>query len=90
MVQNRPRQTDDDREVISYETLIEGRLVLVAIDRVTIEVWLGRETTSSEERLALVNQDMRLLSRCAKEALKDAPDASGIMLKIDHLPKRDH
>jgi hypothetical protein len=87
-VQNQPRQSGDDREVISYETLIAGKPVLVAIDRETIEDWLGRETTSSEERLALVNREMLVLSRCATEALRDAPDASGIMLKIDHLPKR--
>ncbi len=89
MTTNEPRQSTDDREVISYETLIGGRLVLVAIDRETIEDWLGAQTTTSAERLALVNREMPLLNRCAGEALRDAPDATGIMLKLDHLPKRD-
>ena len=83
-----PRHSTDDREVISYETMVAGRPILIAIDRETIEDWLGVETTTPEERLALVNSEMAVLTRCAVEALRNAPDASGIMLKVEHLPSR--
>lgn len=80
-----PRHSTDDREVISYETMVGNRPILIAIDRETIEDWLSLETTP-EERLALVNREMPVLTRCAIEALRDAPDAAGIMLKLEHLP----
>ena len=83
-----PRHSTDGREVTSYETMVANRPILIAIDRETIEDWLGVETTTPEERLALVNQEMPVLTRCAAEALRNAPDASGIMLKLEHLPSR--
>jgi hypothetical protein len=65
------------------------RPILIAMGRETIEDWLGVETSTPEERLALVDQEMPVLTRCAVEALRSSPTAAGIMLKVEHLPNRD-
>ncbi|MEO7411613.1 MAG: hypothetical protein ABIU10_09930 [Sphingomicrobium sp.] len=88
MTLNQPLQSSDDREVISYEAMIGGNRVLIAIDRETIEDHLGIETTTSEERLSFVNENMPVLTRCAAERLRGAPDATGIMLNTEDLPTR--
>jgi len=88
MTLNQPRNSADDREVISYEAMVNGNVVLIAIARETIEDHLGAETTTPEERLEFVNANMAVLTRCAAEKLRGAPDATGIMLKAEHLPAR--
>ena len=80
-----PEQTDDDREVSCFETLIDGRVILVGIDREAIEDHLGSETTTASERLDFVNQNIAMLGKSAAKKLRHAPDATGAMLAVEDL-----
>ena len=83
--------TSDDptelNETLSWNATIFGRPVRVSIARETIEDYLGAETTTPEERRKFVVHRRRVLDHCAAEALRNAPDASGIVLKLEDLPK---
>ena len=85
---NDPRHTRDDREVITYEAMANDKQILIAIDRETIDDYLGARTLKGDERLAWVKENMAMLTRCAGEKLRHTPDVTGVMLGIDDLPAR--
>ena len=86
MTFNQPRASSVDREVITYETEVGGRILLIGIDRETIEDYLRLDTSSTAERMAFVNSSMPMLTRCAADKLRLVRDAMGTMLSIDDLP----
>ncbi len=88
MALNKPRQSTDGSEAIYYEALVAEKMLLIAITRETIEDYLQVETTTPEERLAYVNENLELLTACAAEKVNDVPDATVVMLYCDDLPPR--
>ncbi|CAA9294753.1 MAG: hypothetical protein AVDCRST_MAG93-4172 [uncultured Chloroflexia bacterium] len=82
---NEPRHDGDNPDGIIWAASIRGKVVEVAMDRETIEDWLVLETSSPEERLRCVAQNVSMLSRCAAARLRAAPDATNIQLWIEDL-----
>jgi hypothetical protein len=83
MALNEPRHTSSD--LVSWNASIRGKDVRVTIDRNTIEDWLVLETSTPEEQLRNVTQNISMLNRCAAGRLRSDPDATSILLKIEDL-----
>jgi hypothetical protein len=90
MTLNEPRHSADDPKLISWNASIRGKSVSVAIDCETIEDWLVMETSSPDERLRNVTQNVSMLNRCAAARLRAAPDATKILLQIEDLTSSSH
>ncbi len=89
MTSGRAGLSSYDQEVINYETEVGGQVFLIAITRATIEVYLGKGTSTIEECLAFVNSNMPMLTTCAVEKLRRAPDSTSTLLTRIDLPDRE-
>lgn len=83
MALNEPRHTNSD--LVSWDASIRGKDVRVTIDRDTIEDWLVLETSTPEEQLKHVTQNISMLNRCAAGSLRSEPEATSILLKLEDL-----
>jgi hypothetical protein len=82
---NEPRHSPDDPKLISWDACIRGNTVRVALDYETIEDWLVVETSTPDEQLRNVTQNVSMLNRCAAARLRSEPNATSILLKIEDL-----
>ena len=80
-----PRYSTDDREVISFTAVIADRPIVIAIDRETIEDYLGAVNMDPEARMSFVTLHTAMLIASAKAALAGNDDATGVMLKTENL-----